>query len=127
MEEFKVLWADDQASFAQMYFFGIKRRFPAATLIEAGDGNEAIEKLKEGVNLIISDWDMPNLSGYEFLQFVRNTPTYKDIPFIMVSGRYDEQSIADAKEAGANEYIIKPFGPREFIDTIARFIDAIPK
>lgn len=77
---------------------------------DASDGTEALAKLKEkNYGLVISDWNMEPMTGYELLQKVRADEALKDIPFIMVTAEAKSENVVAAKEAGVNNYIVKPF------------------
>jgi len=86
-----------------------------SNIIEAKDGNEAVDKLKsdKDIGLIISDWNMPNMSGYELLKWVRSKPDFKDIPFIMATGRGEKKEVKKASDAGVSSFIAKPFNAEE--------------
>jgi chemotaxis signal transduction protein/ABC-type nitrate/sulfonate/bicarbonate transport system substrate-binding protein/CheY-like chemotaxis protein len=89
-------------------------------LIEAGDGEEAIKKLADNsdVCLIISDWNMPNKSGFELLVWVRGNEPYAKIPFIMATAQGEKKVTEKAKEAGVTNFITKPFSPPELLKVI---------
>lgn len=77
---------------------------------EATDGSMALSKLKEKkYGLIISDWNMEPMSGYELLQKVRATDGIKETPFIMVTAESKTDNVIAARQAGVNNYIVKPF------------------
>lgn len=77
---------------------------------EATDGNMALDRLsKKKYGLIISDWNMEPMTGYDLLQKVRADGTNKDIPFIMVTAESKTENVVAAKQAGVNNYIVKPF------------------
>ena len=78
---------------------------------EAGNGSEGLIRLKEMPNpdLVTVDWNMPVMDGLAFVQAVRSNPSLERLPMIMVTTKNDWQQVADALEAGANEYIMKPF------------------
>ncbi|MCH9853834.1 MAG: response regulator [Alphaproteobacteria bacterium] len=77
---------------------------------EAYDGTDALKKLTtKKYGLIISDWNMQPMNGFDFLKSVRNTPEHKDIPFIMVTAESKTENVLAAKNAGVNNYIVKPF------------------
>ncbi len=84
-------------------------------IIEAEDGNKAIEILEqdEGIDLIISDWNMPNMGGYELLVWVRANDKYKDIPFLMATGQGDMKQEKKAIVAGVSSFVAKPFNADE--------------
>ena len=77
---------------------------------EAKDGRQALEKLNSGrFGLVISDWNMEPMTGYELLQQVRASDKLKATPFIMVTAESKTENVIAAKKAGVNNYIVKPF------------------
>jgi two-component system chemotaxis response regulator CheY len=77
---------------------------------EAKDGRQALEKLNSGrYGLVISDWNMEPMTGYELLQQVRASEKLKATPFIMVTAESKTENVIAAKKAGVNNYIVKPF------------------
>jgi len=77
---------------------------------DAADGQEAYEKMKENkFGLVISDWNMEPMTGYELLQKVRGDDDLKGTPFIMVTAESKTENVVAAKRAGVNNYIVKPF------------------
>jgi len=77
---------------------------------EATDGAMALEKSRaKPYGLIISDWNMEPMTGYEFLKEVRADNQLKDTPFIMVTAESKTDNVVAAKKAGVNNYIVKPF------------------
>ncbi len=79
--------------------------------VEAGNGQEAQEKLAAGeeFDLALVDWNMPVMNGLEFVQKVRENPAHASVPIIMVTTETEQSQMAMAMQAGANEYIMKPF------------------
>lgn len=77
---------------------------------EAEDGAIALNKLRNGhYDFVISDWNMPNMTGLELLQAVRADATLKKLPVLMVTAEAKKENIIAAAQAGANGYIVKPF------------------
>jgi two-component system chemotaxis response regulator CheY len=78
---------------------------------EAGNGLEALEQLKAAgtVDVALVDWNMPEMNGYEFVQAVRKDEGWNDVRIIMVTTESEIEKMTKALEAGANEYIMKPF------------------
>ncbi len=78
---------------------------------EATDGSMALEKVKKkSYGLIISDWNMEPMTGIDFLKEVRAAnESYKDTPFIMITAESKTENVIAAKQAGVNNYIVKPF------------------
>ena len=77
---------------------------------EAKDGRQALEKMNGAkFGLVISDWNMEPMTGYELLQRVRASETLKATPFIMITAESKTENVIAAKKAGVNNYIVKPF------------------
>jgi len=77
---------------------------------EATDGAQALEKLRaKNYGLVISDWNMEPMTGYELLKEVRSDSQLKSLPFIMVTAESKTDNVVAAKKAGVNNYIVKPF------------------
>ena len=77
---------------------------------EAADGQEALGKMRENkYGLVISDWNMEPMTGYELLREVRADDKLKPTPFIMVTAESKTENVVAAKRAGVNNYIVKPF------------------
>jgi two-component system chemotaxis response regulator CheY len=87
---------------------------------EATNGREALAILEERrtignpIHLILSDWNMPVLTGIDFLAAVRNSPHYKDLPFVMITAEGEKQQVLQAIQRGVSNYITKPFTPAAF-------------
>jgi len=92
---------------------------------EAGDGKAALDLLRSrSFDLIISDWNMEPMTGYDLLKEVRGDDKLKGTPFIMVTAESKTENVVAAKKAGVNNYIVKPFSAA----TLQSKIDAvIPK
>lgn len=90
------------------------------TVREATNGLEALELLKkEKIDLALVDWNMPGMDGCEFVQKVRKDNTYKDMRMMIVTAETAMNTIAEALEAGADEYIMKPFTKEMVIEKLA--------
>ncbi|MEP0519917.1 MAG: response regulator [Hyphomicrobiales bacterium] len=77
---------------------------------DAADGAEAYQKMEgRKYGLVISDWNMPEMTGYELLKQVRGTEGMSKTPFIMVTAESKTENVIAAKKAGVNNYIVKPF------------------
>jgi len=90
-------------------------------IVEAGHGIEAIQRLKESgsVDVMLVDWNMPEMNGYDFLCKVRADPAYCGIPLMMVTSETEMSQMSRALEAGANEYVMKPFTKEMITDKLA--------
>ena|SRR6056297_1609433 len=105
----KVLVVDDFATMRRI-MKNILKQIGFTNILEADDGTTALEELhNNSINLIISDWNMPKMTGLELLKTVRNTEELKDIPFLMVTAEAQKQNVIDAVQAGVSNYVVKPF------------------
>lgn len=79
--------------------------------IEAEDGQIGYQSLRENpdVEFIVSDWNMPNMTGLEFLKAVRADPKFKHLPFLMVTAEAEKENIIEAVKSGVSNYVVKPF------------------
>jgi two-component system, chemotaxis family, chemotaxis protein CheY len=90
---------------------------------EAGDGTEGLAKLRAGRHdLVISDWNMEPMSGLQFLKEVRAGSDTAAVPFIMVTAESKTENVIEAKKAGVNNYIVKPFNAETLKTKIAQVI-----
>ncbi len=93
------------------------------TVYEANDGNEALEKLKLGkVGLILSDINMPNMDGLEFLGKLRADQSFEHVPVIMVTTEGSQNKVLQALQLGANGYVRKPFTAEQIKEKLAGLI-----
>ena len=91
------------------------------TYIEAADGEEALEMMKKyKVDLVLLDWNMPKLSGLEFLKQVRAMEKYADLPIIMVTSEAARYNVIEALKTGATDYIIKPIDGKMFLEKVSK-------
>lgn len=107
------------------------RKFVSASLglsgfevVSACDGMEAVEKLpNHRIDLIITDLNMPNLDGFEFIKIVRGNELYKDIPIIILSSLGGREDIERGLECGANSYVVKPFDPKRIQYEVSKYLN----
>ena len=105
----KILVVDDFSTMRRI-IKNILRQLGFNNIVEADDGTSAVGILeREKVDLIISDWNMPNMTGIEFLRHVRSTDETKEIPFLMVTAEAQQENIIEAVKAKVSNYIVKPF------------------
>lgn len=77
---------------------------------EAANGAQAVEKLEEEcIDLVISDWNMPEMNGLQLLVHVRTSPDHCKLPFLMVTAENAKQNVVDALRQGVSNYVVKPF------------------
>ena len=92
-------------------------------IIEAEDGSAAMSVLKgTKVDLIISDWNMPKMTGLELLKEVRSTDNLKGIPFLMLTAEAQKENIMEAVKAKVSNYIVKPFTPEGLQEKLAKIL-----
>jgi two-component system, chemotaxis family, chemotaxis protein CheY len=107
----KVLVVDDYSTMRKIVR-NVLGQIGFANVEEAGDGAAALQKLKTGgYDMVISDWNMEPMSGLELLKNVRADGALKTVPFIMVTAEGKPENVVAAKEAGVNNYVVKPFSP----------------
>jgi len=115
-----VLIVDDFATMRRI-LKNIFRKLGYSSIIEADDGTTALEALKkEKVDLIVSDWNMPKMSGLDLLKTIRASGQYKDTPFLMVTAEAQKKNVIDAVEAGVSNYIVKPFSQEQILDKLEK-------
>ena len=114
----KVLVVDDFATMRRIVK-GVLKQLGFSKIVEAQDGSDALDMLKkEPVGLIVSDWNMPNMTGLELLKAVKGDDSLKGIPFVMVTAEGMKENVVEAVKAGVNNYIVKPFTPEAFTEKI---------
>jgi len=103
---------------------GILRQMGFSSFEEAMDGTSALALLKKApIDIIISDWNMPNMTGIELLEFVRSTESIKNTPFLLITANNQRDMILEALEKKASDYLIKPFSPDLLKKKISRFVE----
>ncbi|MDR0383127.1 MAG: response regulator [Spirochaetaceae bacterium] len=89
--------------------------------IEADNGMTALQLLgTHSVHLVLLDWNMPQLSGLDFLKKARAMPQYKTLPIVMVTSESARYNVIEALKNGATDYIIKPINDKNFRDKISK-------
>jgi two-component system chemotaxis response regulator CheY len=100
------------------------RNLGATQVVEAIDGSNAKTLLEEAATknqpfqFIISDWNMPNLSGLELLRFCRSHPVYKNIAFLLVTAEAEVTQVSEAITSGVDSYVVKPFTPAALAEKV---------
>ncbi len=117
----KILVVDDFSTMRRI-IKNLLRELGYNNVVEADDGNTALPVLqKGGIDFVITDWNMPGMTGLELLKSIRADPNLKDTPILMVTAEAKREQIMEAAQAGVNGYIVKPFTAatlREKIDKI---------
>ncbi len=117
----KVMVADDSSTMRTI----VKRHLASIgvdDVVEAKDGDDAVEKFKlHSVDLVLTDWNMPGRTGLEVLKEIRKTDA--KIPVIMITTEADKSRVMEAVEAGATNYLVKPFTAEMFKEKLEKYID----
>ncbi|MBZ4681676.1 response regulator [Thermodesulfobacterium sp.] len=120
--DLKILVVDDFATMRKI-IKNILTQLGFKNILEADDGSSALELLKkEKIDLIISDWNMPKMSGLDLLKAVRNDPNLKDILFVMVTAEAQKDNVIEAIKHGVNQYIVKPFTPETLKEKLEKVL-----
>lgn len=108
----KALVVDDASFVRDLVKRTVRQRFPVIELAEAQNGRRAQSLMsRTAFDLILCDWEMPEMSGLELLQWMRQQPQYQKTPFIMITSRGDKDHVIEAVKEGVSEYLGKPFSP----------------
>ena len=107
----KCLVVDDSATMRRILINALKT-IGYNDAVEAADGREALARCDASIEMVITDWNMPNMGGLELVKHLRSDPKTARIPILMVTTRSLKEDILQAVEAGINNYILKPFTPQ---------------
>ncbi len=121
----KVLLVDDSAVMRKIIQRNLKETgMIVDEYVEAGDGKQALDIVNDNGNLdlILLDWNMPNMSGIEFVKALRSLNLPNRIPVVMVTTEGSEAKVSEAKESGADGYLTKPFTADQLRDTLGDYL-----
>lgn len=117
----RFLVVDDSPTMRRIVINALKT-FDYNDFLEAGDGDEALKQLDEHkVDFVITDWNMPNMTGLELTKAIRSSESLMHLPILMVTTRGLKSDIIEALKAKVNNYVVKPFTPqilKEKLDAI---------
>lgn len=117
----KVLVVDDATFVRDLVKRTLRHMIPDLELLEAADGSRAMSIIKnKHPDLILSDWEMPGMSGDELLRWLRQQPDFADTPFVMITSRGDRNHVMEAVSAGVSDYLSKPFTADELTRKIGK-------
>lgn len=123
----RFLVVDDSATMRRIIVNSLDR-VGYADVVEADDGATALQRFGEGgIGFIITDWNMPQMSGLDFARAVRARADGAQVPILMVTTRSAREDILAAVDAGVNNYVLKPFTPpvlKEKIDAVLSVVAA---
>ena len=115
----KILIADDMPTIRDL----VKNQLKAMgfkNIVEAADGEQALNLLIQyntpgsAIELVISDWNMPKMTGLEFLKQVRASDEWANLPFILLTSESERDQVTEAILAGVSQYVVKPFAAKAF-------------
>jgi two-component system, chemotaxis family, chemotaxis protein CheY len=125
MTSMKILIVDDSITIRRIISTALKSVGYSET-VEAANGKDALAKLTNGnVDFIITDWNMPEMNGLDFIKEVRSNPVYSSLPILMVTTRGTEHDVIEALQAKVNSYIVKPFTPQELKEKIEGILKTV--
>ena len=124
----RILVVDDATFIRDMVKKHLRETIPGVEVYEAVDGSRALAAMKsQTMDLILSDWEMPNMSGEELLRAVRSSDQGAATPFVMISSRGDRNHVIKAVESGVSDYLTKPFTPEELLRKVFKQLKAVGK
>lgn len=122
----RFLVVDDSATMRRIVVNSL-RRIGYEECIEAGDGAEALERFDPSVEFVITDWNMPTMTGLEFVRALRARQDGRSVPVLMVTTRSVREDIVQAAQAGVNNYVVKPFTPQVLKEKIVQVVTAMAR
>lgn len=121
MSKVSVLVVDDAPFIRDLVKKGLRNSFPGIQIEDAVNGRKAQQILgRQAFDLILCDWEMPELSGLELLTWCREQPEMKTTPFIMVTSRGDKENVVQAIQAGVSDFIGKPFTNEQLVTKVKK-------
>ncbi|MFJ3483937.1 response regulator [Pseudomonas sp. NPDC090202] len=128
MSKVSVLVVDDASFIRDLVKKGLRNTFPGIHLEDAVNGRKAQVLLtREPFDLVLCDWEMPEMSGLELLTWCRQQESLKTMPFIMVTSRGDKENVIQAIQAGVSDYIGKPFTNEQLLTKVKKALHKVGK
>jgi DNA-binding response OmpR family regulator len=128
MSKVSVLVVDDATFIRDLVKKGLRDHFSGIQIEEAVNGRKAQQLLaKQSVDLILCDWEMPEMSGLELLTWCRSQDAHKITPFIMVTSRGEKENVVQAIQAGVSDFIGKPFTNEQLITKVKKALSRAVK
>lgn len=116
-----ILAVDDSTSIRKLVSFTLNQA--GYEVVSAVDGNDALAKAgQSNVDLVLTDVNMPGMDGIELIRSLRQLPSYKFIPMLMLTTESSTDRKAEGKAAGATGWLVKPFDPEQLLNTISRVL-----
>jgi two-component system, chemotaxis family, chemotaxis protein CheY len=124
-KQIKILIVDDFATMRKV-IRNLLKQLGYENIAEAEDGVVALRTLRsQKIDLVVSDWNMPNMTGLELLKAVRADEELKATPFLMVTAEALQDNVIAAVKAGVNNYIVKPFTAEVLNEKISKILEKI--
>ena len=121
MSQIKIAVIDDATMIRDLIKKFIRQNFTNATTYDANNGQTGMALLKrQPVDLILCDWEMPEMNGEELLVWARQQENLKNTPFIMVTSRGDKEFVMKAIQSGVSDYLVKPFNTKQFQEKVSK-------
>ncbi|GGG58658.1 two-component system response regulator [Pseudohongiella nitratireducens] len=119
----RILLCDDASFIRDLTKRTLRKFLPQSEIMEAGDGRRAQTLIsRQSFDLVISDWEMPHMSGEDLVRWIRNESEHKELPFLMVSSLGDKSHIVKAVDAGVSDYLGKPFSPEDLMHKVTKLL-----
>lgn len=126
MSKVSVLVVDDASFIRDLVKKCLRNYFPGIKLEDAVNGKKAQAILmRESFDLVLCDWEMPEMSGLELLTWCREQPHLKAMPFVMVTSRGDKENVVQAIQAGVSGYVSKPFTNEQLLNKVKQALHKI--
>ncbi len=117
-----VMVVDDSEAIRKFLTFALRSQ--GVTVVAVRDGMEALEKLSQNkVDLVVTDLNMPNMDGFEFLKTLREDKEYSQVPVIILTSLSSKQDIETGMKLGANSFLVKPFDQKRLQYELAKYLD----
>lgn len=127
IEDTKFLVVDDFSTMRRIVR-NLLKELGFANVQEAEDGVDALNKLRgEKFDFVVSDWNMPNMTGIELLRAIRADASLKHLPVLMVTAEAKKENIIEAAQAGASGYVVKPFTAATLDEKLKKIFAAFPQ
>lgn len=121
MKKIRLLIIDDAKFIRDLVQKTLKSEYPSMEITEAVDGRKAQNILQNNsFDLILCDWEMPEMNGIELLQWVRKQENMQEQPFVLVTSLDQKENVVEALQAGVNDYVTKPFTPEQLINKVMK-------
>lgn len=122
----KILIAEDEPDIRELVAFML--RFAGYEVMSAANGEEAVQAAtREVPDLVLMDVRMPRMTGYDACRLMKSNPDLRDVPVVFLSAKGQESEIQSGLEAGAEEYLLKPFSPDELTNRVRSILSKFGK